>query len=284
MSLETEAGIAAEVLLEERRVAALPAAAHVCRHYFGTEQMAERLRRILMEAVPYYWAPEQCRIVERVGPSVPPQWTPLPESFETTAGFFWFARCLRLADGGPVRGLRAVAWRLEPDGLWVVWYCEVESGQTVPIAIMQWLAQEPFGKVAADVEADAPPEYRQDGTAAAYRQWLAFTAAACAFLEQRILVTRPVRPARATRRRLPVPLRDDWLRVVALRRRVALGPAPMGHADVDWSCRWLVRGHWREQWFPSVGRHRPIFILPYEKGPEDRPLKMPGATIFAVRR
>jgi hypothetical protein len=281
MSAETEAGIAAEMLLEERRREwRLPA--HYCGKYVGTEESAELLREILAEAVPYYWAPEQCRIVERVGPSVPTQWTPLPESFETTAGFFWFARCLRVVAATRV-DLRAIAWRLEPDVLWLAWYCESGLGPA-PRGLMKYVLRKPLSEALHGIDALAPPEVRDNGTVPAQQQWLRFTAAAFAFLEQRILVTRRVRPARATRRRLAAPLPEDWLRVVTLRRRVQLGASAAGHDEVAWSCRWLVRGHWREQWFPSVGRHRPIFILPYEKGPEDKPLKLPGATIFAVRR
>ena len=41
---------------------------------------------------------------------------------------------------------------------------------------------------------------------------------------------------------------------------------------VNWTHRWLVDGFWRSQWFPSLGRHRQIWISPYVKGPEDLPL------------
>ncbi len=49
-------------------------------------------------------------------------------------------------------------------------------------------------------------------------------------------------------------------------------PAPERRGgDVEWSRRWLVRGHWRNQWYPSEQVHRTIWISPYVKGPEDRP-------------
>ena len=54
---------------------------------------------------------------------------------------------------------------------------------------------------------------------------------------------------------------------------------------MDWSCRWLVRGHWRQQ--PCGAGHaerRPTWILPHLKGPERKPLKAPGAMVFAVVR
>lgn len=37
--------------------------------------------------------------------------------------------------------------------------------------------------------------------------------------------------------------------------------------------RWMVRGHWRKQWYPSRGAHVPIWISPHIKGPEGAPVK-----------
>lgn len=36
--------------------------------------------------------------------------------------------------------------------------------------------------------------------------------------------------------------------------------------------RWIVRGHWRNQWYPSVEAHRPKYIVPHPKGPKGAPL------------
>jgi len=38
--------------------------------------------------------------------------------------------------------------------------------------------------------------------------------------------------------------------------------------------RFIVRGHWRNQWYPSLADHRQIWISPYVKGPEDAPLRL----------
>ncbi|MGA2669837.1 MAG: hypothetical protein ABSF21_00215 [Dehalococcoidia bacterium] len=56
------------------------------------------------------------------------------------------------------------------------------------------------------------------------------------------------------------------------------------HRDVDWQYRWLVRGHWRQQWYRSDNTHRAIWITPYIKGPENKPLKKPSVNLFAVIR
>ena len=36
--------------------------------------------------------------------------------------------------------------------------------------------------------------------------------------------------------------------------------------------RWTVRGHWRNQWYPSRQEHRPVWINPHIKGPDGAPL------------
>lgn len=35
---------------------------------------------------------------------------------------------------------------------------------------------------------------------------------------------------------------------------------------------WMVRGHWRRQWYPSLLRHVPIWITDYIAGPDDAPI------------
>lgn len=75
------------------------------------------------------------------------------------------------------------------------------------------------------------------------------------------------------------------VRVVTLRR---LAPGDQG-GDQDeefgreWSHRWVVRGHWRQQWYPSEGVHRLIWIEPFIKGPEHRPLIVKDRVFEVVR-
>lgn len=72
---------------------------------------------------------------------------------------------------------------------------------------------------------------------------------------------------RAQREQLP-----STVNVVRLRR------ASSHHADTDqpsdrnYSHRWIVSGHWRNQYLPSRDAHRLQWIAPHVKGPEDKPL------------
>lgn len=51
----------------------------------------------------------------------------------------------------------------------------------------------------------------------------------------------------------------------------------------EWTHRWVVSGHWRNQWLPSEDRHRPTWIAPYVKGPDDKPLVLKESVKALVR-
>lgn len=44
--------------------------------------------------------------------------------------------------------------------------------------------------------------------------------------------------------------------------------------DGNYSHRWIVQGHWRNQPYKENGEtvHKVIWIAPYVKGPDDKPL------------
>jgi hypothetical protein len=89
---------------------------------------------------------------------------------------------------------------------------------------------------------------------------------------------------RAERRRSArAGLASDVL-VVRLRRRSLDGPATDDAGDpVPWSHRWLVSGHWRNQWLPSRACHRLQWISSYVKGPENKPLVVKDRVTAWVR-
>jgi hypothetical protein len=62
--------------------------------------------------------------------------------------------------------------------------------------------------------------------------------------------------------------------------------APSGKTrDVEWTKRWLVRGHWRQQAYgPGRKLRRPLYIQPFIKGPEDKPLEVSPEVVKVWRR
>lgn len=70
------------------------------------------------------------------------------------------------------------------------------------------------------------------------------------------------------------------VRVVELRRRTV---GEQGQGVARYRHRWLVKGHWRQHWFPKQKVHRPVWIAPHVKGPEGAPL-LGGDKVYAWKR
>jgi hypothetical protein len=129
------------------------------------------------------------------------------------------------------------------------------------------------------------------------RRWfLAF----CRLTWQTLIVAEDLRPSRAERRRYEragKTLEDGYIKVLRLRRR----ERPLVTSEEDEEREWtlnhriIVRGHWRRQWYRSMGAarrddgsqnpesHRLVWIEPHIRGPEDRPLVI-GASVSEVIR
>lgn len=115
-----------------------------------------------------------------------------------------------------------------------------------------------------------------------------FVVAAQTFIRQDFvsLYTAPIE--RAARKRLDragVTKHADSVQVVYLRRIAPREASNGGTGEArEWSCQWTVAGHVRQQWYRSLQMHLPVYIHPYLKGPEDKPLKKRSTPIFAVTR
>lgn len=262
-------------------------------------------------ADPYYWSPEMCGVIDGTWREMP-DWTLRRETLAGHAGFFWFAQpfgvpCPASEDGSHQDRLGGLIWTVDetlrvpdepshpaarergindapeadPDGRACVWLIPVtvEDGRPNTGRSIPWF----FGWSRSHVLGQWP----DGGPLLAHNTAVGRIFSAClAFMEQRILVSRQESLPRATRKRAEAAFHHEPLvRVVELRRRQA-APAERESSDEvgAWSCRWVVSGHWRQQYFPSTDEHRPIFILPYVKGPDDKPLKPPRAKVFAVVR
>lgn len=98
-----------------------------------------------------------------------------------------------------------------------------------------------------------------------------FLKALWTFCHQRIFIAEKEVAPRAMRKRALKEKRPEPLvSIVTLRRTASTSNKPS--ESVEWHCRWLVRGHWRNQWCPARKMHRLLWIVPYVKGPVDKPL------------
>jgi hypothetical protein len=106
-------------------------------------------------------------------------------------------------------------------------------------------------------------------------------------MSQKISKTAPEPAPRSARRRMEqerIPL-APVVRTVTLRRVEYASPHKKGMpAMIDWQWQWMVNQHGRWQYYPSLGEHKYIIVDSYMKGPADKPVKPPAATVFVARR
>jgi hypothetical protein len=114
-----------------------------------------------------------------------------------------------------------------------------------------------------------------------------FVLAGLAWLKQKVLVTEASHVERhrrkaftkATQRQL------DAVQVIQLRKSEHHGERREGESEIEYSCRWAVAGHWRNQACgPKLGDHRLTYIMPYIKGPDDKPFREAPRKAYEVKR
>ena len=113
-----------------------------------------------------------------------------------------------------------------------------------------------------------------------------WTYAALHLMAQKIAITVRHDTDRVTRRRAQREGHDapPFVKVVTLRRLHEARKQDGKAHDVDWKWQWIVRGFWRNQWYPSEGVHKPVFVDSFIKGPSDKPLKPETTRLYVARR
>lgn len=92
-------------------------------------------------------------------------------------------------------------------------------------------------------------------------------------MQQSLATTRDAELPRAFRRRLQRAGHEPRpVRLIELRRPKRTVDSSESAGTRDYHHQWIVRGHWRQQWYPAREVHRPVWIAPHIKGPEDAPL------------
>jgi hypothetical protein len=249
----------------------------------NSAEFYDAARLTLKRADPYYWSPDLCPFLASAAPKMP--WYSLREDMlPSPFGFVWFARPVSLPSGShEPRNLTAFSWGHAPqaNAMWFVTYLQH------PIRSNGVLGSSGFWEYGHETPAFGPAGL--DGLVQArLTLQVKVIAAAFLFLNQSVLTAVRHQAERHVRHRAE---RERWqnepvVRVVELRRREQIGEksTPVEPVEREWSCQWVVRGHWRQQFYPSRHGTQPIWITPYVKGPEDKPLKLPRATVFAVIR
>jgi hypothetical protein len=230
----------------------------------------------LDRAATYWVAAEVVRLLAAAGPSLPPV-TPRIEDLPYPSGFAYFETGVPTSARIPEEyedyadddflseNIEVLQWAHDGEEVVVVPYFAATTrrdGRSVtphgtPLGAYHWRYGEPIiGNKGLDEIARLIMAF-----------WL--------LSQQRIAQAQTRQVTRSARRRAErakFELPEDGIRVVTLRRLVSEPAAAALPVDVDWSHRWIVGGHWRQHWYPSLDDHRPLWIAPYVKGPDGAPL------------
>jgi hypothetical protein len=237
----------------------------------------------LYRAEPIYVAPEMQDVIEIASQTFEPE-PLLPSDLLTPSGFVVFPRPFYVTD----RSDKEVAWRAllwhtltlqfveeTTQGILISMYSHSDDPDDIPeppsyytpkLALFH-LAPWTFGTEIPD-----EPKIKQP-----LRQIQSFFR----LTMQHITTHGAHVPSRATRRRAQrMKMPEKNVTVIRLRRPKS---KPHGESEpIAHDHRWLVRGHWRNQWFPSLKAHRQIYIHDYIKGPEDKPLRISERRAFEL--
>lgn len=241
----------------------------------------------------------------------------LPEDLPAPAGFVYFESPMDVfappdrggtttsivaASWGPVWQSKQVTW--PEGGLWITWYSdaghmydqaeELGMGRASDVSAAR-RAHLSVGRLLIDNESAIPFSHDplavigEAGQAITYReaanttidQWTGVLKTIWLLMGQTLASVQDARFDRASSRRETRAGRpQQQVRCITLRRPAG---SDDGSSEREYVHRWIVRGHWRQQWYPSRGVNRPVWIAPHIKGPEGAPL-LGGEKVYALRR
>lgn len=252
----------------------------------------------LLRGDTYLVVPEISDVLSGASPGVPDDADLQADTVPADAGFCYFAKPLPLMKGtiGPIR---ALSWCViyQDDGVpWMPVTGDTRVGGSASwVRLIFWL--ERFAKIAPITQLswqlgtglitmlDRVSDQHEDRAPRAEKLRVGY--AFFAFIQQRLVEFTRSEADRASRRRAEAvapQLGANAIHVIRLRRiehRSHNGEA----THVEWSCRWIVSGHWRRQ--PcglARGDRRLLWVHSHIKGPESKPMKAPAARVFAVIR
>ena len=260
------------------------------------------------DAPAYFMSADIAQVIEDAAVGLPDVFSLLPNDAPTPSGYLWIEGGLQMPAldmlSKPTTPWVAFAWAHSYESKGVVnvgdgtpskgraglalldFVIAKSDGRVSAIDPLIW----PWGMSLADKTVEATSHQsdvdqdEEDDMRAWFDRMLRVYATAMIFMRQKILVPHRERTSRAERRRASREGREpEDVFVIRLRATEARVRAAETQGGVEWSRRWIVRGHWRNQWYPSLGINQPKWIGPYIKGPDGKPLLEPEK-LFAVTR
>lgn len=273
----------------------------------------QQLPRLFDAAEPYFVDRGLVELIERSAPTLPEGTRLHPRLFPSQIGCLFYDRPIqmpprRLSDKpdrpdlpthepAPLSGF---AWQVDPaegvlfayfyawsvDGSNPNWFQGTYVGN-VPLAITPWrFSDTTLGSYIRAHNTQIRQNPGEDDSNNAQRYVISARASLATLLlmDQQLTVCSTMPVDRGTRRRIE---REGWkykpsVQVVTL-RRLDYSHAQHEAVSREWSCRWLVREHWRtlDRGMPT---ERTVLVHTYVKGPPDKPIKTPAERVWAVVR
>src|ERR1044072_2305074 len=237
---------------------------------------------VLEDADPYFWEPRITQLVLATG-----QQLPNTVSFDLSwlhgkAGYWWFGRSsplIGVSKAGERKYVNALLWNMHPNGSVSVETFHVVGRDQYPLGSLTWDEGENLANAIAragtiESELVQMPDL--------------------VFRELAIGLSRKVESLASDLINVAGEAKNKHEEVVALSKQLGYNDqydaskydvkttADEERHQVDWAWQWAVRGHWRDQ--PTKDGYKLIWIHPFIKGPEDKPLKPDAARVFAVTR
>lgn len=241
----------------------------------------------------YYIAPRMIALAETAARSLP-EFGLEPEDIPATAGMMFFDESpLVVPHGEPSisHSVCAVVWLTHKRGVLLSFYTDrddmIEAQVRASICTPQNAAYSrslmaplvrltgrdtlvPFHTRGADENAMV----LNDAVRTVRSVWL--------LMQQPLASVTEATPDRASAKRIRrAGLEPAPVRVIELRRPKGSGARSDGTRD--FIHQWIVRGHWRQQWYPARQVHRPVWIAPHIKGPEGAPM-IGGEKVYSLKR
>jgi hypothetical protein len=267
------------------------------------EAELQATQAMLHAAVPYYWTQPMAHAVRQAATVLPDDATLQPTDLPSPAGWAWYQQPIQWpqvrAGFAGHQWLAGYSWHARPTVLlWMPWIYEYNEGRWAvqPGIPNGWLWGASIAMECDMLRAgmlrlmddDLP---RVDRYVGYQRDYLSLLASSFLFLQQKVMTHTSVPTERHMRKRLQ---RERWqhvpdVQVVQLRKRQGTVSPSGEHQPVDWQCQWWVGasegGFWRSQpCGPGRTERKHIWILPFVKGPQDKPLKDAAVKIFKVAR
>lgn len=244
-------------------------------------------RAPLKHALAYSWSHETYSAVEMASKTIPLETTMSRDLLPEHACWWWFGETPYLfgteSDVFTVVALLIFCDKQDRVSFLTFSKPQDEAVPSIPSTWWTWGRGESYGDIIRRLE---PLRDGNDQTSVHARHLARFTVAALGWLQQRILSASVGHVERHRRKQLArehgAVISD--VKVIQLRRTEPRQNSDSQHGEfVEWSCRWIVNGHWRNQPYAN-GERKLIYILPYVKGPDDKPLKVPTHTVYSVSR